>query len=80
MSRYPRADSYGNWWSAQTKKGDPARNPWLTLDAFYAAWDMQQAKIDRLMLEHCPDEMTQDQRADWAKHQRAVRNGGDQQP
>lgn len=29
-----------------------------------------QAKIDALMLEHCPDEMTDEQRENWAKHQR----------
>lgn len=29
-----------------------------------------QAKIDALMLEHCPDEMTDEQKADWAAHQR----------
>lgn len=28
-----------------------------------------QAKIDALMLEHCPDEMTPEQIAEWAKHQ-----------
>jgi len=31
-----------------------------------------QAKIDELMLEYCPDEMTQEQIAEYAKHQRAV--------
>ncbi|MEY8688468.1 MAG: hypothetical protein AB9M53_01130 [Leptothrix sp. (in: b-proteobacteria)] len=30
----------------------------------------KQAKIDRLMLEHCPDEMTPEQLATWAAHQR----------
>lgn len=29
-----------------------------------------QAKIDALMLEHCPDEMTPEQVANWGKHQR----------
>ena len=29
----------------------------------------QQAKIDSLMLEYCPDEMTQDQMDNWEKHQ-----------
>lgn len=28
-----------------------------------------QAKIDRLMLEYCPEEMTEEQKANWAKHQ-----------
>ena len=32
----------------------------------------QKAKIDRLMLEYCPDEMTEDQKENWAKHQRPV--------
>lgn len=34
-----------------------------------------QAKIDRLMLEYCPDEMTCEQMATWAAHQRPVENG-----
>lgn len=28
-----------------------------------------QAKIDALMLEHCPEEMTPEQRAKWREHQ-----------
>jgi hypothetical protein len=32
-----------------------------------------QAEIDRLMLEHCPDEMTEKQVATWAEHQVAAR-------
>lgn len=31
-----------------------------------------QARIDELMLEYCPDEMTDEQRAEWARHQRSV--------
>lgn len=31
-----------------------------------------QAKIDSLMLEYCPEEMTGEQKATWAKHQAAV--------
>lgn len=31
-----------------------------------------QAKIDALMLEYCPDEMTDEQRANWAAHQRPI--------
>lgn len=30
----------------------------------------QQAKIDALMLEHCPDEMSAEQVAEWGRHQR----------
>ena len=32
----------------------------------------QQAKIDSLMLEYCPQEMTDAQRSEWARHQRPV--------
>ena len=31
-----------------------------------------QAKIDQLMLEYCPDEMTQEQLAEWARHQKPL--------
>ena len=34
--------------------------------------DAKQCKIDQLMLEYCPDEMTQEQFQEWAKHQRLV--------
>lgn len=32
----------------------------------------KQAEIDRLMLEFCPEEMTEDQKAEWAKHQKPL--------
>lgn len=32
-----------------------------------------QAKIDALMLEHCPEEMTPEQVEDWGKHQVVAR-------
>jgi hypothetical protein len=32
----------------------------------------KQAQIDRLMLEYCPDEMTPEQMAEWARHQKPV--------
>lgn len=32
--------------------------------------DAKQAEIDRLMLEFCPDEMTEEQKAEWAARQR----------
>lgn len=31
--------------------------------------DAQQARIDALMLEFCPEEMTEEQRAEWARNQ-----------
>lgn len=34
-----------------------------------AALAARQAEIDRLMLEHCPDEMSSEQKAQWAAHQ-----------
>lgn len=30
----------------------------------------KQARIDALMLEYCPEEMTPDQREEWARHQK----------
>lgn len=33
-----------------------------------------QARIDALMLAHCPDEMTPEQIAEWERHQKAVPN------
>jgi hypothetical protein len=32
----------------------------------------KQARIDALMFEHCPDEMTPEQVAEWGRHQRVV--------
>lgn len=39
-------------------------------NAYQAAHNAQQATIDRLMLEFCPGEMTNEQIDDWAKHQK----------
>ena len=33
------------------------------------AMEADQAKIDALMLEYCPDDMTPEQREEWARHQ-----------
>ena len=41
----------------------------VELEAEVAA---KQARIDALMLEYCPDEMTPEQAAEWARHQRPV--------
>ena len=48
-------------------------NVWK-IAAEYAARtaDDRQARIDALMLEFCPDEMTEAQKDNWAKHQRPV--------
>lgn len=37
-----------------------------------AAWDYQQAIIDEIMLEYCPDEMTPQQIEEWGRNQRPV--------
>lgn len=46
---------------------------WCCLAHAKAAWDYQQAKIDALMLEYCPEEMTEDQLERWKKHQRVFK-------
>ncbi len=53
------AETMGNVWKATAE---------------YAAKiaDDRQARIDALMLEYCPDEMTEAQKDNWAKHQRPV--------
>ena len=33
----------------------------------------KQARIDALMVEHCPKEMTEEQVKEWKKHQRSVK-------
>ena len=38
-----------------------------------AAWSYQQAKIDALMLEYCPEEMTEDQLEEWKKSQKVFK-------
>jgi len=37
--------------------------------------DALQAKLDRLMLEYCPEDMSKEQMAEWEKHQRVVPEG-----
>ncbi len=39
------------------------------IDGLLASLDVQQAKIDRLMLEYCPDEMTEEQLKRYEKAQ-----------
>ena len=40
-----------------------------TVDALQSTIATLQARIDELMLEYCPDEMTPDQLAEWERHQ-----------
>ena len=44
----------------------------LARDAYFIEMEANQARIDELMLEYCPDEMSEEQRRNWAKHQRAA--------
>lgn len=41
-------------------------------EALQKALDAKQAELDRVMLEHCPDEMTAEQTENWAKHQKVA--------
>ena len=56
-TRPGREDGY---WSSHTQ---------IMWDAWCAAWQCQQASVDRLMLEWCPDEMTPGQMIEWAMAQ-----------
>lgn len=50
------------------------RDALAALDGLARYAQHKQAKIDALMLEYCPDEMTPEQIAEWERHQRAVPN------
>lgn len=41
-------------------------------EAYQEAYNLQQATIDRLMLEFCPDEMSPEQLASWENAQKRV--------
>lgn len=43
---------------------------WVKWEEAKQVIDALEAKIDALMLEHCPDEMTPEQVENWEKHQR----------
>ena len=69
MSNTPRADdlTQSAWHDRLTI--EEVLNVVRELERDLAA---KQAEIDRLMMEHCPEEMTAEQRAAWAKHQVVV--------
>ena len=60
VDRDTRPGGQDGYWSSHTQ---------VMWDAWCAAWDCQQASIDRLMLEWCPDEMAPEQMAGWADSQ-----------
>lgn len=43
---------------------------WRLADNYKAATERLQARVDALMLEYCPDEMTPGQIEIWGQHQR----------
>lgn len=49
---------------------------WEEIERLRAQVDARQAKVDALMLEFCPDEMTDDQLDHWARHQQPARRDG----
>ena len=56
-------------------------NPAEMTEAFNGGWvrgsdyDALQAKLDAVMLEYCPNEMTPQQRYNWENAQRSARSG-----
>lgn len=53
----------------KTKYIVTTETPW---ECYQAAYNLQQATIDRIMLEFCPGEMTNEQIDAWAKAQKRV--------
>ena len=49
-------------------RNDPA-TALIIIDKLKSVSEAKQAKIDSLMLEYCPDEMTKEQIENWEKHQ-----------
>ena len=45
------------------------------LECVMRVWNHQQAKIDELMLEYCPDEMTPEQLKEYEAHQKPLDPG-----
>lgn len=69
MTRAQRA--FEAWATAQWgHMASVPHNAWL---GFEAAFNQQQAKIDRLMLEFCPQEMSDEQHAEWEASQRRAK-------
>jgi hypothetical protein len=67
-------DSWADEWLKDVHPVSAAAHRRVARIGFIAAWGMQQAAIDRLMLEHCPGEMTPEQLAEWEQSQRAAKD------
>ena len=59
---YAKAEAYGEAMAAWGAAQERAR---------------MQARIDALMLEYCPDEMSEEQKRNWAAHQVSAAQQGD---
>lgn len=62
-------------WYKKLKAAHSDKNPIFTLSkaeisAILRFTDGQQAAIDEIMLEYCPDEMSKEQVEEWVKHQK----------
>ena len=54
--------------------GDYAKEAAISLRIQADEIEHLRARIDALMFEHCPDEMTPEQIAEWERHQQPVPN------
>ena len=45
------------------------KNDWISAEEHARVVSSMQVKIDELMLEFCPEEMTAEQFAEWGRHQ-----------
>lgn len=64
------------WKASGFKTFDNEPDP-MFVKAFEAAWDSQQAEIDSLMQEYCPNKITPEQWIEWEKHQIIVQRPKD---
>lgn len=67
-----QAERIGEWRQQAIDRTADWRKCEIERDALKERIGELEARIDALMLDHCPDEMTREQRENWAKHQRAA--------
>lgn len=71
MSNFPETLGLGQIISRELKEEIERRyNTYAELERQLAA---KQAEVDALMLEYCPNEMSQEQLDNWAAHQRPAK-------
>ena len=54
----------------ETQLRQEIADAWKLVDQYKRAAESNAARIDSLMLEHCPNEMTPEQIAEWGRNQR----------